>query len=155
MSKDVLQRNKDIHSYDDIIDMPHPTSKKHPRMSLYNRAAQFSPFAALTDHKAVMAETRRLTQERKALDESEKELLNEKLRLIEDAMENVGLGPKEEVSFTYFIPDEKKTGGAYVSIHGMVKKIDRYRGAIIMEDERVIPIEEIIAIEGQGLEWME
>ena len=66
--------------YDDIIHLPHPVSTKHARMSRIDRAAQFSPFAALTGYDAVITETGRLTDSSVELDESRKEVLNERLR---------------------------------------------------------------------------
>ena len=124
--------------YDDIIQLPHPTSARHPRMSLSNRAAQFSPFAALTGHKAAINETARLTDEKQILSEDVIAKLNEQLNLIK---ENIGTNPI--VTITYFVPDDKKSGGAYISHIGVVKKIDEYNHTVIMTDKTVIPIEQI------------
>lgn len=129
--------------YDDIINLPHPTSAKHPRMSLYDRAAQFSPFAALTGYDAATEETARLTDEKTELSEDAMERLNERLSLI---MENIGTN--QPVTITYFVPDRKKAGGAYVSHSGIIKKIDEYEHTVIMTDKTVIPIAEIREIQG-------
>lgn len=133
------------HAYDDIINLENPTSKTHPRMSLYDRAAQFSPFAALTGHDAVIREAARVTEEKQELSEDVLALLNEQLNTIR---QNAGSG--QTVTITYFIPDDKKSGGAYVTHTGIVKKIDEYEGAIIMADQTVIPIDQIREIYGEA-----
>ena len=128
--------------YEDIINLPHPVSKKHPRMSLYDRAAQFSPFAALTGHNAAIIETARLTEKKIRQSEDAISILNEKLHII---TENLGA----EVTITYFLPDDRKEGGAYVIHTGAVKKIDRYENSVVMTDGTVIPVEDISEIEGE------
>lgn len=128
--------------YDDIINLPHPTSTKHPRMSLYNRAAQFSPFAALTGHEEAIAETARLTERKIEQSEDVINRLNEKLQIIADNFET-------EVTITYFVPDERKSGGAYVSHTGTVKRIDDYERTVVMTDKTVIPIEQISEIDSE------
>lgn len=110
--------DNDVHRYDDIIDMPHHTSTKHPQMSLYDRAAQFAPFAALTGHDMAIKETARVTDKKVELDEYAKEKLNDKLQIIRDTIHS-----NTEVTITYFVPDEKKAGGAYHSFAGCVKKL--------------------------------
>ena len=127
---------KDLHQYDDIIHLPHPTSKKHPRMAAIDRAAQFSPFAALTGFDATIAETGRLTDESIELDESRKEALNERLRRV---LSEISQQPR--VRITYFREDERKAGGAYVTVSGRVKKVDAYDHTIILTDGQVIPLE--------------
>lgn len=102
-------------AHDDIIDLPHPTSATHPRMSMIDRAAQFSPFAALTGHGAAIEETARLTDQRIELTEDKKAVLDKKLHLL---LETSGEG-----TFTYFLPDKRKDGGAYVTTVGTVKKL--------------------------------
>lgn len=134
------------HAYDDIINLENPTSKTHPRMSLYDRAAQFSPFAALTGHDAAIREAARVTEEKQELGEDALALLNEQLNTIR---QNAGSG--QTVTITYFIPDDKKSGGAYVTHTGIVKKIDEYEGAIIMADQTVIPIDQIRELHGDLL----
>lgn len=126
------------HKYDDIINLPHHVSKKHPQMSLHDRAAQFSPFAALTGHKAAINETARLTDEKQILSEDVIAKLNEQLNLIK---ENISSNPI--VTITYFVPDDRKSGGAYISHTGVVKKIDEYNHTVILTDKTVIPIEQI------------
>ena len=126
------------HKYDDIINLPHHVSKKHPQMLLRDRAAQFSPFAALTGHKAAINETARLTDEKQILSEDVIAKLNEQLNLIKE-----NIGTNQTVTITYFVPDDKKSGGAYISHTGVVKKIDEYNHTVILTDKTVIPIEQI------------
>lgn len=133
--------------YDDIINLPHHVSTKHPRMSDLNRAAQFAPFAALSGHDAAVKETARLADERVELDEYMKDILSNKLQLIADQ-----LTEQPEVVITYFQPDQKKDGGAYITSTGTVKKIDNYNRIVVMIDGTEIPIEEIINIEGHIFE---
>ena len=126
------------HKYDDIINLPHHVSKKHPQISLHDRAAQFSPFAALTGHKAAINETARLTDEKQILSEDVIAKLNEQLNLIK---ENISSNPI--VTITYFVPDDRKSGGAYISNTGVVKKINEYNHTVVLTDKTVIPIEQI------------
>ncbi|MDO5417228.1 MAG: hypothetical protein Q4F29_08515 [Lachnospiraceae bacterium] len=130
--------------YEDIIKLPHPTSRNHPRMSMQNRAAQFSPFAALTGYGAVIKETARLTDRRIELDEYEKAALDEKLQMLREQT-----GRRTEITVTYFLPDQKKSGGAYIEVTGQVKKTDEYTHTIVMEDGTGIPMDEILEIEIQ------
>lgn len=125
--------------YDDIINLPHHRSDVHPHMSLYDRAAQFSPFSALTGHAAVLSETERLTDTMVELDESMKEELDMCLQRIQEKMNE-----HPHVSVIYFEPDDKKDGGTYVTIKGSVKSIDRYERAIVLEDGRILDINRII-----------
>ncbi len=115
-------------------------------MPLWDRAAQFAPFAALTGHDAAIKETVRLTDERLELSEEVIAQLNEKINIIRN---NIGI--EQNVSITYFIPDAKKSGGSYVVCSGVVKKVDEYEHTIIMTDQTVIPIEQIIDIKCE--EW--
>ena len=126
-------------AYDDIIDLPHPTSAKHPRMSMAGRAAQFSPFAALTGHGAAIQETARLTDRKIELTEDEKAVLDEKLCLLLDT--------GGEGVFTYFLPDEKKDGGAYVTAAGSIKKLDLLERRVVLTGGTVIPVGDILEIE--------
>lgn len=130
--------------YDDIIHLPHHVSETHPRMSLYDRAAQFSPFAALTGHGEAIRETARLTQSRVELSEDDRKVLDEKLRLLVEWLDK-GLLPVLRI--TYFQPDEKKVGGEYVTVEGAMRKVREYEKRMILEDGREIPLEEIIEIE--------
>lgn len=129
--------------YSDIIHLSHPTSKKHPRMAPGDRAAQFSPFAALTGYEAAVRETARLTDRRVELDEYEKAELDSRLQMLRE-----NPADDSEVTFTYFKPDEKKDGGAYETVTGCVKKIDDYEREIILMDGRKIPLDEIIGVDG-------
>lgn len=129
--------------YDDIINLPHHTSPKRPRMSMIDRAAQFSPFAALTGYDAAVKETARLTDQRMELDEYAKAALDERLQIIQDHLSEM-----PEVTITYFQPDDRKAGGAYLSVTGSIKKIDAYEKCVVMIDKQKIPIEEIFGIEG-------
>lgn len=131
-------------NYDDIINLPNPTSKKYPRMSLYDRAAQFAPFSALTGHGAAIRETARLTDEKKELDEDTINQLNERLNII-----NKNIAAKKIVTITYFAPDDKKNGGRYVTHSGVIKRIDEYEHMVIMTDKTQIPIEQISGIESE------
>lgn len=125
-------------TYDDILYLPHPTSKTHPRMSRQDRAAQFSPFAALTGYEDTVKETARLTEERPILTEDEMAELDARLRL---AME---LGT--EVTVTWFQPDDKKSGGCYVSTSSRIKKVDQLCRILTMEDGTKVDIDMIIGI---------
>ncbi len=135
--------DKETFPYEDIINLPHHVSTTRAHMSIYDRAAQFSPFAALTGHDVAIKETARLTKERLELDEGTKQLLDERLQLIRKNIES-----HPEITFTYFVPDEKKEGGKYVTVTGGVKKIDEYKHIIYLEQEKIVPIQEVIAIEG-------
>lgn len=132
--------------YDDIIHLPHHESTKHPKMPALDRAAQFSPFAALTGHNAAITETSRLTDSRVELDEIRKEELDERLQRIRES-----LAHKPQVSITYFVPDAKKEGGAYLTITGSIRKIEENKRQIIMEDGTVIPMNDIYEIESSIL----
>lgn len=132
----------DESKYEDIIHLSHHVSKKHPQMPVADRAAQFSPFAALAGYESVIRETERITEKRINLDEYSKEELNEKLMLIK---ENINHHPK--ISVRYFIPDEKKEGGAYTNFTGRVKKIDECRKRLVFMDGTEVFVEEIIEME--------
>ena len=134
--------NENEHRYDDIINLPHHVSKKHLHMDILDRAAQFSPFMALTGYEAAVGETARLTDDWIEPGEESKAILNEKLRIISEH-----IAEKPVVIIAYFQPDEKKEGGAYVTITGAVRRIDEYTGTIIMADKTVIPIENIVDIQ--------
>lgn len=131
-------------AYDDIIYLPRHVSTTRPHMAAIDRAAQFSPFAALTSHGAAIKETARLTEERAELDEHMKGVLNDRLQIIADSLKE-----HFEIEITYFQPDAKKNGGTYVTAISTVKKIDEYERFVVMTDGSVIPIDEIISIEGQ------
>lgn len=128
--------------YDDMIHLPHPTSPSRPRMSAHDRAAQFSPFAALTGYDTAITETARLTDTRVELDEYRKADLNDQLRIIQ---EHIDQNPM--VSVTYFLPDPMKAGGAYITTTGCVKKIDEHEHTVVMQDAAKIPIQDILEID--------
>lgn len=129
--------------YADIIDLPHHELTTRQRMPLINRAASFSPFAALTGYDDAVKETARLTDQRIELDEGSKEILNAKLRIAVDHAEE-----QPEISITYFLPDKKKSGGAYVTIKAVIKRIDEYERLVIFTDKSSIPIDDIYEIDG-------
>ena len=128
--------------YDEIIHLPHHVSKKHPQMSMEDRAAQFSPFAALTGYDAAIAETARLTNQRVELDEYERQALNEKLQVISEHLKE---HPK--VMITYFLPDDHKDGGEYVTVTGNIKKLDDYEHRIVLMDGSRILMEDVTMID--------
>ena len=132
---------KYTNKYDDIIELPHPVSKKHPQMSIHDRAAQFSAFAALTGHKAAIQETERLVDKKIELDENEIQLLNEKLAMVYELLDQ-----HPEVEVTYFIKDSRKDGGKYVTVEGGVKKIDVYHQLLIFEDGTEVLVDNISEI---------
>jgi len=127
--------------YDDIINRPHHVSATHPQMPIADRAAQFSPFAALTGYEAAIKETARVTREKVELDEDAKAYLNEQLNLI-----RTGINEQLAVSITYFVPDTGKSGGRYEIITGTVKKIEKTERIVIMHDKTRIPIDNILQI---------
>lgn len=128
--------------YADILDLPHHTSPTRPRMSMSDRAAQFSPFAALTGHDDAIRETARLTDSRVFLDAGEVASLDERLRHIAAHLEDA-----PEVSITYFQPDGRKTGGAYRTVTGSVEEIDEYARLVLLADKTSIPIDDILDIQ--------
>lgn len=138
-----MDRSNDPHRYDDILHLQNPTSPKHPRMPLLDRAAQFSPFAALTGHEAAIRETARLTDRKIELDESEKAVLDAKLQIIEEQIKT-----QPVITVTYFVPDEKKEGGAYLTKTGAVRRINEYERTVEFIDRESLPIEDLIGISG-------
>lgn len=130
------------HKYDDIIHLPHHVSATRPHMSISERAAQFMPFRALTGYEDAVRETARLTDRKIELTEDEKAFLD--LRLQELADE---LASQPQVSLTYFLPDKKKAGGAYVTVTGRLKKIDEMEGVLVLTGGERIPIEDILEIQ--------
>lgn len=134
--------------YDDIIDLPHPVSKRHPQMPLSDRAAQFAPFAALTGHDEAIKETARLTDSFVELSEEQREKLDKRLQMLLAEIEEEPLR-EHEIQVTYFQPDARKDGGAYVSVSGNVKKVDGYRRQILFTDGTALPMDNLISIEGE------
>lgn len=127
--------------YDDIIALPHPTSRRHPRMAAADRAAQFAPFAALTGYAAAVKETARETEAFTELAEDEAAALDRRLRLLEERIRE-----RPWVVLTCFQPDQRKAGGAYVEVRGRVKRMDAAAGAITLEDGQEIPVKYILGI---------
>lgn len=128
-------------NYEDILYLPHHVSTTHPHMPLADRAAQFSAFAALTGYEEVIREAGRLTEERIELDEDAKALLDEKLRMLQERIEEHPLAV-----ITYFCPDGKKAGGSYVTVRGRVRKIDPYERVLVMTDGARIAVGEIVQL---------
>ena len=164
-SEEMLKAAEDAQRlYGDIIDLPHPVSKKHPPLTMQQKAAQFSPFAALSGYEEAIDETGRLTQEKLSLGEDRRAQLDEQLQKIVKSMEmqqktdarikeqpqNTGLrhSMKEspQVSFTYFVPDHCKDGGQYLTVSGAVRKIDGVAGRVILASGLEIPVEDIYDI---------
>ena len=133
---------KQTHKYDDIIHLSRPAPGKRSPMSNFDRAAQFSPFAALTGYDAVSAETGRLTDKCIELDEGGKALLDEKLQTLQAHLEE-----NPEAAFTVFRPDSRKAGGAYETITGHVKKIDPVSRCVVLAEGNVISVDRIYGIE--------
>ncbi len=132
-----------MNGYEDIMHLPHHVSKKHRQMSMRDRAAQFSPFAALTGYEEAVEETARRTDRRIELDEYEMQHLDEQIQKI-----SLNLQEHPKVSITYFIPDVRKDGGKYITVTGNVKKMENFAHRIILMDGTSIPIQEVIEIEG-------
>lgn len=138
-----MEKENLTHDYDDIIELQHPVSSVHPAMPVADRAAQFMPFAALTGYGEAIDETGRRTEERMELEEDEYSILDEKLRLLRERSDQ-----RPEISVTYFRPDARKAGGAYVTVTGQLKKVDGYERSLILEDGTKIPLREIVGLEG-------
>lgn len=129
-------------NYDDIIHLPHHVSPNRKRMTLLERAAQFAPFAALSGHNAAIAETARLTDQVIELEESDQKVLNDKFNQL------IALIQEEpKASFTYFVADDKKSGGKYVTVEGRLKKYDEYHQTIQLTDGTVIALRDVLEIE--------
>ena len=127
--------------YDDIINLPHPTSRRHPRMPVRDRAAIFSPFAALSGHGAAIAETARLTEQRIELDEDTRAELDRRQAVLLEHMDE-----QPEITITWFQPDERKDGGAYLTTTGRLKRIDKMNRVLYLVDGRGILLDEIVDI---------
>lgn len=130
--------------YDDIIDLPHHVSARHPKMPMSERAAQFSPFMALAGYEDVIRETARLTWQKPELSENVREELEGKMRIL---AEHIAEHP--EITVNYFLPDEKKEGGSTVRETGRLKKIDETERIIRLENGSEIKVDDILEIEGE------
>ncbi len=128
--------------YEDIINLPHHVSPTRPQMSIIERAAQFSPFAALTGHSDAIKETARLTSKKLELDDDMKATLDMKKACL---VEIADIQP--QISVTYFIPDKRKSGGKYVTITGNLRCFSEYERIMILTDGRKIPIDDIADID--------
>ena len=129
--------------YDDIIDLPRPKSKHEP-MPMSDRAAQFSPFAALTGYDAAIAETARLTDQRIELSEEERAELDYKQQYLATL-------DAPTVTVTYFVPDERKSGGAYVTHTGVLKRVDEVESMVVFKDGLRVPLDEVMDIKCEQL----
>jgi len=133
---------KEFHRYDDIINLPHHVSETRPRMSRHDRAAQFSPFAALTGHGAALLEAGRQTEEQAELDEDRKSVLDGRLQALQERS-----GQHPEASATYFQPDGRKAGGAYRTVSGPVKRVDAQGRRLLFEDGTAVPFDALYDLE--------
>lgn len=153
-----MSRQEERHPYEDIIHLPHHQSATRPHMSLYDRAAQFSPFAALTGFDGVIAETSRLTDQKIELSEYERALLDQKLSRIADELRK---GNHPEITVIYFVPDPLKAGGAYEEYTGRVRSINAVEKCVVFLAEnrrsagKRIRIDGIAEIRGELVDDME
>lgn len=132
--------------YNDMITLPHHTSQKYPRMSMLDRAAQFSPFAALTGYEDAIEETGRLTDCQVELGEHDTAVLDRKYRQLSEMVSS-----QPNITITFFVPDERKAGGSYISISGTLKKIDPYSQSVILTDGTTVALRDITAIESDSI----
>lgn len=130
--------------YEDIVDLPHHVSRKHPQPTMADRAARFAPFAAITGYEEMVLEEARVTDDRIEMDESSKAALNEKLNMILEFIDE-----QPEIMITYFEPDKRKVGGAHVTVIGTVKRIDEYEHLVIMTDGKKINIDDIYNLQSE------
>lgn len=134
-------------NYDDIIDLPRHVSKVHPQMSISDRAAQFAPFSALTGYKDAIIEVDRYTQEFIELDDSEKEVIGQKLYILnEHKKENI------QIEITYFESDKKKKGGIYKKVQSVFKCYDELKDMIVLENNVKILVKYIIELKSDIFE---
>ncbi|MDD6799340.1 MAG: hypothetical protein PUE85_02815 [Firmicutes bacterium] len=136
-------------NYNDIINLPHHISSTRPQMSMMDRAAQFSSFAALAGYDAAINETGRLTDERIDPGEETKAVLDMKQQYLNNI-----IADRPEITVTYFVPDEKKSGGAYVTVTGNLKCIEECERIMFMTNGKKIPIDEITDIQSNRLKWI-
>ena len=131
-----------MQNYDDIINLPHHVSKVHPQMTMYQRAAQFAPFAALNGHNAAIRETARLTDSQIELDGEDNDILNRRLAILREHLKEM-----PEITVTFFLPDAKKSGGAYATCTGNLRVIDDYEQNLIMKDGKKIALHYVLDID--------
>ena len=128
--------------YEDIVNLPPHISKRHSQPSMMDRAARFAPFAAITGYEEMVLEEARVTEEQIHLDEDAVALICEKINMIQEFIDE-----EPEVRITYFEPDKKKSGGAYISITGTPKRVDEYEQLLIMTDGKKIKFDSIYRLE--------
>ena len=134
----------DIEKYADILSLPHHVSPTRRRMSMAERAAQFSPFAALAGYGEAIQETGRVVERQAELSEDEKAVLD---RTQQDILGMLEQGGHPAVKIIYFQPDWKKDGGRYVTVYGVVKRVDEVQRHIVLSDERVVPFDALWEVE--------
>ena len=137
------QQGEDGH-YADMLDLPHPTSSRHPRMPIIDRAAQFAPFAALTGYDDAIEETARLTDEMLRMTEDQREQLDRRQQLLLASIDRM---PKVEV--TYFLPDARKTGGSYRTVRGTLERIDEIKRILHLSGGHRIPLDAVCNLESE------
>lgn len=135
--------------YEDILNLPHHVSKTRPQMSMLDRAAQFSPFAALTGYDDAIKETGRLTDEKIEMDEDRKAALDMKQAYLIEMIDE-----QPEITIIYFLPDARKVGGAYVTVTGNLKRFDEYERLLILTNGKKIPMDDIADIESDLFKGM-
>ena len=131
--------------YEKAYDLPYPEAVEYPyeRMSMAERAAQFSPFRALTGYEDAVEEAARLTDAKIELEDSAADLLNAKMQILQDH-----IGEQPEIQVTYFVPDQRKAGGRYVTVSGRAERINSYERTLRFADKRAIPMDDILAMDG-------
>lgn len=132
-----------LHRYDHIMHLPNPEPTVRPRMAMEKRAAQFAPFAALTGYEESVAEEARLTEEKLELSEDMIDMIDARLAVIQQHIKE-----QPNIAVTYFIPDNKKAGGRYVTVSGNIRKLDGTGHRIIMTNGTSIPIDDVRFIKG-------
>ena len=141
---------KEQYRYEDMLHLPHHVSISRIPMSRLNRAAQFAPFDALNGYSAAIREQARQTEQQTELDDSAKQRLNRKLQLL------LQLLPREpEVTILWFCPDGCKPGGTYRTSAGRLRKIDGFRGLLLLEDGTQIPVEQIHTMDCDLFSWLD
>lgn len=137
-------------NYDDLLYKEHHQSKTHSKMSLYDRAAQFAPFAALTGYADAINETGRIVEQKKILDEIEQEKIASKLFYLNSIIKE-----KNIITFIYFVNDSKKIGGTYKSYNGIIKRIDDINKFVLFDDKKKIMFDDILCITGNVFDKFE
>lgn len=128
--------------YEDIIHLPHHVSSTRPQMPMSDRAAQFSPFAALTGYDETIRETQRLIDQKIELNEDQRILLDRKLTYLREQIKQ-----QPDITVTYFLPDARKSGGMYVTVSGKLKRFDEYSRSLLLLDGTEIPVDNVVDID--------